>query len=125
MGFQSGVKLHHLIQGCRFSVLPSEWYENNPSSIIESFSFRKPVIGSRISGIPELIIDNKTGLTFEPANPADLRKKIEYLFNSSNQILEMGENAKKFVDNELNSDIHYRKLMHIYESTVESRCRRA
>lgn len=46
--------------GCaRFSVIPSEWYENNPLSVIEAQCLGTPVLGARIGGIPELIEEGK------------------------------------------------------------------
>ena len=59
---------------------PSEWYENCPRSCIESFACGTPVIGANIGGIPEMIDDRETGLLFTPFSAADLRDKIEYLF---------------------------------------------
>jgi glycosyltransferase involved in cell wall biosynthesis len=45
-------------------VLPAEWYENQPMSILEAFGNGLPMIGSNLGGIPELIIDGETGLLF-------------------------------------------------------------
>lgn len=52
-----------LLGRARFSVVPSEWYENNPLSVIESLCSGTPVVGSHIGGIPELIVDG-CGLTY-------------------------------------------------------------
>lgn len=56
------------------SVLPSEWYENNPLGIIESLCAGTPVVGAEIGGIPELIDDNN-GLTFTPGIPRHWRRQ--------------------------------------------------
>lgn len=47
-------------------VLPSLWEEPSPMTIGESFSYARPVVGSRRGGIPELINDERTGWLFEP-----------------------------------------------------------
>lgn len=52
------------------SVIPSEWYENNPLGVIESLSLGTPVIGARIGGIPELIRDDSDGLKRGETYPA-------------------------------------------------------
>ena len=44
-----------ILEGARFMVLPAEWRENNPLTVIESQSLDTPVLGARIGGIPELI----------------------------------------------------------------------
>jgi len=71
-------------------ILPSEWYENNPMAILEAFALGKPVIGSKIGGIPELVEDYERGLTFEANNPEDLISKIQYLVDNPEKGLEMG-----------------------------------
>lgn len=42
-----------------FVIVPSEWYENNPMAIIESYAEGVPAIGARIGGIPEIIEEEK------------------------------------------------------------------
>ncbi len=49
-------------------MLLSEWHENNSDVIFEAYAFGKPVIGSRICGVPKLVNGGITGLTLEPGN---------------------------------------------------------
>jgi len=65
-----------IIEGAKFMVLPSEWSENNPLTVIESQSLGMPVLGARIGGIPELIEEGVSGMTFESGNVEDLKEKI-------------------------------------------------
>ncbi|OGS71111.1 MAG: group 1 glycosyl transferase [Flavobacteria bacterium RIFCSPLOWO2_12_FULL_35_11] len=118
LGYKTGEELKNEIRKSMFFILPSEWYENNPRSVIEAFALGKPVIGARIGGIPELVKDNETGLTFEPGNSEDLRSKIEYLINKPEKIVEMGKNAREFVVREFDAEKHYRRLMEIYNSVL-------
>ena len=46
LGYMTGEKLNSHIMNSKFVILPSQWYENNPLSIIESFRYGIPVIGS-------------------------------------------------------------------------------
>ena len=55
LGQQNAGQVKELLSNARFSVVPSEWYENNPLSVIESLSLGTPVVGARIGGIPELV----------------------------------------------------------------------
>jgi glycosyltransferase involved in cell wall biosynthesis len=64
-GYQSGESLRALLRNARALVLPSEWYENAPISVLEAYASGKPVIGARIGGIPELIAEGETGWLFE------------------------------------------------------------
>ncbi|MFC2161880.1 glycosyltransferase, partial [Acidobacteriota bacterium] len=99
----------------KFIVIPSECYENNPRSVIEAFALGKPAIGARIGGIPELVRNHETGLTFESGNVEDLREKISDLLNNPDKIVDMGKNARAFVERELNAEKHYQRLMEIYK----------
>lgn len=79
VGFQKGEALEKLIREARFSIYPSEWYENCPFSVMESQMYGTPVLGADIGGIPELIQAGKTGELFESGNGKDLKRKIEKL----------------------------------------------
>ena len=82
VGFQSGEKLGNLICNARFTVCPSEWYENCPFSVIESQMYGTPVVGANIGGIPELIEDGRTGELFESGNKEDLKKRIRRIWDN-------------------------------------------
>lgn len=118
LGYKSGEELKEEVRNSMTVVLPSEWYENYPRSVIEAFALGKPVIGARIGGIPELVKDGETGITFESGNVQDLRSKIEYLINNPNKVSEMGINARKFVEENLNPEKHYERLMEIYHMAM-------
>lgn len=77
VGFQKGAALEKLIREAKFSVYPSEWYENCPFSVMESQMYRTPVLGADIGGIPELIQEGKTGELFESGNKEELKSKIK------------------------------------------------
>lgn len=114
VGFKSGEELQQLVAKAAFAVVPSRWYENFPYSVLEPMSLGKPVIGARIGGIPELVRDGETGYTFEVGNVAELRDKIARLFSDQESIERMGRNARRMVETQLDAEIHYKKLMAIY-----------
>ena len=93
VGFQRGEALEKLIREARFTVHPSEWYENCPFSVMESQMYGTPVLGAEIGGIPELIEVGKTGLLFESGNAADLKQKIETLYHDAAMLAEMSANC--------------------------------
>jgi glycosyltransferase involved in cell wall biosynthesis len=83
VGFQSGAALETLIREARFTVYPSEWYENCPFSVMESQMYGTPVLGANIGGIPELIQVGDTGELFESGNQLSLKEKLGSLFSVS------------------------------------------
>lgn len=118
LGHLSSDQLKEEVRACRLTVCPSEWYENNPRSIIESFAMGKPVIGARIGGIPELVRDNETGLTFESGNARELASVISELISNPRRCAEMGKHARRWVEEELNPGKHYERLMDIYRKAI-------
>src|SRR5258708_28910990 len=74
-------EVFRFVQHALFVVVPSEWYENLPYSLVEALLLAKPVLGADLGGIPELVIDEVTGKLFQPANEADLRLKIEWMMS--------------------------------------------
>lgn len=119
LGYKSGEDLKRHIRESLVVVLPSECYENNPRALLEAFALGKPVIGSRIGGIPEIVKEDENGLTFEPGNAVDLREKLIYMIKNSNKTRNMGKNARRFVEDNFDSEQHYKQLMQIYDIAME------
>ncbi len=119
LGYKKSEDLYREINRSQLVIIPSEWYENNPISILEAFALGKPVIGSRIGGIPELVKDGETGYTFEPGNAEELCEKIELLLTDRSLRGNLGNNAGRFVRSVFNPEKHYHGLMEIYKSAIE------
>lgn len=117
-GHKSDTGLADLYKKAAFAVVPSEWNEVFGLIIIESFACGKPVIASRTGGIPELVSDNETGFLFRAGDHLELREKIAYLYSQPALIGKMGKNARKKVEEEYSSGVHYRKLMETYEKVI-------
>ena len=94
VAFQKGEALETLIREARFSVYPSEWYENCPFSVMESQMYGTPVLGADIGGIPELIQVGVTGELFESGNQDELREKIEKLWQDKGLTEQYSKNCK-------------------------------
>ncbi len=112
VGFQTGESLKTLIAKARFSVYPSEWYENCPFSVMESQAYATPVLGANIGGIPELIEENRTGELFESGNLAQLKEKILALWEDRAKTDAYSQNCKQLRFDSL--ETYYEKLKAIY-----------
>ena len=86
VGFKSGAELDSLIRNALFTIIPSEWYENNPFSVMESQARLTPVLGADIGGIPELIQSNKTGWLFTSADADNLANTINELWTDPDRV---------------------------------------
>jgi glycosyltransferase involved in cell wall biosynthesis len=109
-GYLAREDVKTLVEKARFSVIPSIWYDNNPLSILESLSLGTPVLGASIGGIPELIDEGLNGLLFEPGNIADLKDKIEKMYQTSFNYRDILQCAQE----RYSKEAYYGQLMGIY-----------
>jgi glycosyltransferase involved in cell wall biosynthesis len=119
-GHLATVDLIPLIQRAAFTVVPSEWYENYPMTIVESFACGTPVIGSNIGGIPELIDDNETGLLSEPGDAQQLAEKIQCLLDHPEDAVAMGHAGRQKVQMLNNPENYYLQIFGIYRGLLGS-----
>ena len=113
-GYKKDDELRKIFQESMFMVIPSEWYENGPMSILESFAYGKPVIGSAYGGIPEMVLDGETGYLYEPRNHVDLSEKISFMLKNPNKVIEMGRKARTLIEQKYSSSVHYSAIINVY-----------
>jgi glycosyltransferase involved in cell wall biosynthesis len=70
-----------LVAGCRALVLPSRT-EGMGRVLLEAMAARKPIVASRVDGIPTYVEDGENGLLFEPEDVCDLAAKLELLLTN-------------------------------------------
>lgn len=118
-GYLNGKLLKDAIAGAKAIVIPSEWYENAPLSLLEAFSYGKPVIASRIGGIPEMVDDGINGFLFEAKNREDLQNKLDLVMNLPGaEIRRMGREAREKVEREFSPQMHYVRLVSVYQQAI-------
>ena len=115
-GYQTGAALHDHIRAARAVVLPSEWYENAPMSVLEAYALGKPVIGARIGGIPELIREGQTGTTFASGNVESLAQTLlGFSARPRPEIAVMGRNARAWVEEAFSLSAYTQRVLKIYQ----------
>ena len=117
-GYVSGEELKDTVRGARFTVVPSECYENAPFAVFESFALGKAVIASRIGGIPELIDDNADGLLFAPGDADELESRMARLSDNPETCLRMGRNGREKLKARFGPEAHYDCLERIYNQLL-------
>ena len=86
--------VHAAMRSALAVVVPSRWYENQPMTILEAFACGVPVIGSRIGGIPELVIDGVSGYTVAQNDPPALAQRMLELASAPAAARELGRAAR-------------------------------
>ena len=94
VGFLSGEALSRKIAEARFTIFPSECYENCPFSVMESVLNATPVIGTNAGGVPELIEEGKTGELFQAGDDEELTQKVKALWQDRKRCEKYAENCK-------------------------------
>ena len=119
VGYRNGDALKELIRDASFVVVPSEWYENNPMTIIEAYTAGIPVIGAKIGGIPEIIDEGQTGYLFEPGNVEQLRGAILQATQLSDaDYTTMSNAARKFAAENFSEERSYDNIINLYNSII-------
>jgi glycosyltransferase involved in cell wall biosynthesis len=89
-GFIAHSELANLLRQADIFVQPSVWGEPFPLSVIEAMTAGLPVVASRAGGLPEAVVDGKTGLLVEPNNPTALADAMLQLLADKNEARQMG-----------------------------------
>lgn len=114
-------QVHGELAKARFLIFSSEWYETFGLTMIEAYACGTPVIGSRISGIPEIVKDGKTGLLYDTGDAEDLAKKVKWAWHNQEELVQMGKNARLEYEEKYSPEVNYKILMQIYESALDKR----
>jgi glycosyltransferase involved in cell wall biosynthesis len=115
LGFREREELHEIVRSARAVIVPSEWYENAPMSVLEAYALGKPVIGARIGGIPELMRENECGVSFESADRTSLAAALrEMIGRSDSEVEEMGRCARRWVERDFTPETYRDRILEIY-----------
>ena len=117
LGFRTGPGLHALVGGSRAVVLPSEWYENAPISVLEAFALGKPVIGADIGGIPELVRPGETGWLFKSGDVDGLSAALQTVRGLPDAEIEgLGRQARTLVAHDFSRRRYVESILEIYSA---------
>lgn len=120
VGQLSGEALKATIGGASVIVVPSEWYENCPMSVLEAMAYGKPIVASRMGGIPELVVEGETGLLFEPGNADELQRHLSRLMGDASLRARMGAAGRIRAERQFSIEMHNANLMDTYRSLVSA-----
>lgn len=120
LGYLNQNDIRENIRKCRFVTVPSIWYENCPYSILETMEIGKPIIGSKIGGIPELIQDGINGFTYEHNDVTKLTNILMKLFGNDETVKQFSKNSKQIFIQNYSAEAYYNKLMTVYNKYINT-----
>jgi len=122
LGHLDAQRLHQAIRSARAVVLPSEWYENAPMSVLEAYACGRPVIGARIGGIPELLKDGETGLIFDSGNAESLAEALHRLATMPDStVIGMGRAGRDWVERDFSATAYVERISALFATLLPTR----
>jgi 1,4-alpha-glucan branching enzyme len=119
LGYFPDEKLPDLYAASDIFVLPA-LYENFPFAILEAQSTGLPVISTKVGGIPELIIDKKTGLLFDPENSEQLVEEITALLQNPQFAEEIGTRGRRRIKEKFNWSLITKEVVDLYSKSLKT-----
>lgn len=110
---------HHLIPEYLGSmdifVIPSIVPETFGVAAVEAAAMEIPVVASNIGGLPEVVLNRKTGYLVEPRNVEELCKALEELIENKEKRLKMGKEGRKWIEKNYNWDENAYRMEALYK----------
>lgn len=117
LGWLSKEKLNKLYTNIDFLVAPSIWQEPFGLTAVEAMIYGRPVIAFNVSGLKEIVENNKNGFLVEVLNTEKLSEKILELLKDEKKLKYFSKNARKKA--ELFSDERfYKEIKKLYDELV-------
>jgi glycosyltransferase involved in cell wall biosynthesis len=108
--------LRQALSRARYSIMPSRWYENGPMAALESLASGIPLVGTNMGGIPEMIVEGRTGWVVAPGDPeAMLQAMLEATRSHQDQSKDRGVACRKWAVDHADRTAHMKRLMTILE----------
>lgn len=114
LGWLDPESVRVLLAGALCVVVPSIWHDVAPLVIQEAYAAGKPVIGTAMGGIPELIEHEQTGLLVPPRDPDAMAEAICRLANNPKLAMQMGRAARERAETLYSPELYYQRLLEIY-----------
>jgi glycosyltransferase involved in cell wall biosynthesis len=115
-GYLGGAALRAALSSARAVVVPSEWYENAPISVMEASALARPIIGANIGGIPELIIAGETGYVFKSGDVDSLVEVLrEVQALPTARLQSLGAAGREWMRTEFAPSSYRDRMLKLYE----------
>jgi glycosyltransferase involved in cell wall biosynthesis len=97
-------------------VLPSYAHEGIPQIILQAQAMARPIVATKIGGIPEVVQDGKTGLLVEPKDASALAAAVGRLLDDSSFARSLGQNGRQQIEAKYSLDAMGERLLRLYET---------
>jgi glycosyltransferase involved in cell wall biosynthesis len=98
-------------------VLPS-WREGLPNVVVEAIACERPVVATRVGGIPEAVIDNESGILVDKQDPQALAEAINFLLLESEARKKMGTRGRHIVEEKFTWEKNAERTIEVYREVL-------
>ncbi|MFC1862416.1 glycosyltransferase family 4 protein [Thermodesulfobacteriota bacterium] len=117
-GFQMDVS--EILGTFDIAVLPS-FFEGMGRVILEAMAMEKPVVASRVGGIPDLVDDGVTGYLTEPGDVHELTEALKRILMDKHLAQSMGTEARKSTTSQFSSEVMVESISRVYNECLKSK----
>jgi glycosyltransferase involved in cell wall biosynthesis len=120
LGRLPGGEVDRLLASSRAAVVPSEWAENAPMAVLESMALARPVIATRMGGIPEQVRDGVDGVLIDAGDELQLAAALRVLADDPALADRLGKSAYERAATTFSPQAHLDGLVDIYATTLRA-----
>jgi len=125
LGRIDGEAVDDLLARSRAAVVPSEWAENAPMAVLEPMVLGRPVIASRMGGIPEQVRDGREGILTQAGDAVELAAAMRVLADDPALANRLGDAARRRATTLFGPTAHTEGLVRIYDDVLQQAARKA
>lgn len=114
LGFVPNEEAKKLIANSRALILPTQWYEGFPMTIVEAYSVGTPVVGSNFGNVGSVIVDGVTGMKCNTQKASELARSLSKYIDDDR---DMVWNIKKEYEEKYAQTENYQRLIKIYNES--------
>lgn len=114
VGRKPAREAYDIVGDASLLVLPSEWYETFGRVAVEAFAKGTPVVASNLGAMAELVDDGRTGLLFNPGDPADLAAKVQQMIADPAALRAMRAEVRREYESKYTARQNVQRLIEIY-----------
>jgi colanic acid/amylovoran biosynthesis glycosyltransferase len=124
-GYKTQMQVINMLHKCHVFLQPSittlRWaeQEDTTTTLLEAQATGMPVIATYHAGIPEVVINNKTGMLIPERNIHDLENAMESFIDNPEKCIWMGKNGRKFVEDNFDINKLNKKLEYVFERLID------
>ena len=115
-----GGEMDDIIKKCSVVISASEWYEPSSYVALQAFANGKPVIASKMGGVPEMVKHNYSGMLFNAGDYEELAEVTRDLFNNPQKVEKLGRNARQEIEVEYSPELYYQRTIKLFEELISA-----